>query len=311
MPKDCFLRIEFCILNCRPTLTIHQTYNSEVASFQAFAKINLGLLVLEKRLDGFHNIETVFHRVNLFDEITLNPSNEIHVKSSSAEAPDDERNICFKAARLVREHLGISQGVNISIQKNIPVGAGLGGGSSDAAVVLRNLPAFWGATLGENTLHALALQLGSDVPYFLMQGSAFAQGRGELLEPFRLEIPYTILLCTPGIHVSTAWAYQQVKIQKRKRGYDLRQLLTEGMTKAKILQHIRNDFEPQVFEAYPEVEQTKRTMLECGAVFALMSGSGSSVYGLFATDEDAQRASSAFKLKGYFVSLTDRGFKSD
>ncbi len=278
-------------------------------SFSAYAKINIGLLVLEKRPDGYHNIETVFHRINLFDEITLTPSREIRVESSSAEAPGDESNICFKAARLLRDHLGISRGVNISIQKNIPVGAGLGGGSSNAAGVLRNLPAFWGATLNDDVLFSLSLQLGSDVPYFLRKGSAFGRGRGELLEYFTLDIPQFILLCNPHIHISTAWAYQHVKPSEGETEFGLRRLLTGGMIDPDDLKRIRNDFEPAVFSAYPDVAQTKQTMVKCGAQFALMSGSGSSVYGLFSTRHEAEVAAGMLRQRGYFVSLTDPLFQ--
>ncbi|MCC6398975.1 MAG: 4-(cytidine 5'-diphospho)-2-C-methyl-D-erythritol kinase, partial [Bacteroidetes bacterium] len=178
--------------------------------FRAYAKINLGLYVVERRPDGFHNIETIFHRVDIADTIRLAPAREITVTSSSPEAPSDSSNICHGAASMLRDHLGVTRGVHIHIEKQIPVGAGLGGGSADAACILRELPAFWGAAVPDQVLSTLALKLGSDVSFFLSPGSAVARGRGEILEYFPLDIPYTILLCNPNVHVSTAWAYAQI-----------------------------------------------------------------------------------------------------
>jgi 4-diphosphocytidyl-2-C-methyl-D-erythritol kinase len=271
-----------------------------VPTFRAYAKINLGLLVLEKRADSYHAIETVFHRVNLFDEITFSLSDTIIVESSSSAVPSDERNICFKAAHLLARKLGVSAGVKISIQKNIPVGAGLGGGSSDAATVLLHLPSYWGTAGPKELLQSLALQLGSDVPYFLNKGSALAKGRGELLEYFSINVPYTILLCNPGIHVSTAWAYQHVKPMKRL--VDLKEGVLRGMRDPSALSVITNDFENPVFREHPTIRRIKETMQLAGAVFSLMSGSGSTVYGLFDDDQkadDAARTLTTHRWKTY------------
>ncbi len=271
-------------------------------SFRAYAKINLGLLVLEKRPDGYHDIETVFHRVCLHDEITLAPSHAITVKSSSSDAPSDERNICFKAAELVQAHLGVIAGVNISIKKNIPVGAGLGGGSSDAASVLLHLPAFWGKPIAEESILSFALQLGSDVPYFLKNGSALATSRGEKLEYFELGVPYGVLLCNPGVHISTAWAYQHVR--PKRRSIDLKSLVFAGMRDSQRLREITNDFESGVVSEYPVVGEVKRMMVGNGAVFSLMSGSGSTVYGLYDDVALAQQTSQALAAKGFQTHFT-------
>jgi 4-diphosphocytidyl-2-C-methyl-D-erythritol kinase len=276
-------------------------------SLRAYAKINLGLLVTEKRPDGYHNIETVFHRVNLFDEITLEAAPAIVVQSPSSDAPAGERNICHKAAALLKQHLGCDRGVGISISKNIPVGAGLGGGSSDAATVLKHLPDFWGRTVSKDALWKLALQLGSDVPYFLGDGSAFARGRGEVLEYFQLDMPYTILLCNPGIHVSTAWAYQHVTPQNRS--IDLKAAVVSGMHHLPDLSAaLVNDLEPAVFRKYPAIRQVKELMLQSGTVASSMSGSGSSVYGLFDDEGKATDASRSLAGKGFKVHLTPPHF---
>ena len=273
--------------------------------FRAYAKINLALLVKEKRPDGFHNIETVFHRIDLFDEITFEAADDIVVHSSDAAAPSDERNICHKAATLLQERLGARRGVRISIQKNIPVGAGLGGGSSDAATVLRELPKFWGHSVDDATLHQPALQLGSDVPYFLHRGTALGRGRGEILEYFDLDIPFTILLCYPGVHVSTAWAYQQVKPSVGGETIDLRAILTDGMKNPSLLRaKLRNDFEPIVFKQFPVIKEVKEMMLNAGAEFALMSGSGSSVFGLFSGKEAAIVTEEVMKKRGWVTHIS-------
>ncbi len=250
--------------------------------FKAFAKINLGLTILGKRSDGFHNIETIFHRIDLHDDLRFEPSDDIAVTSSSPEVPEGESNLCHKAASLLRSTLGVADGVRIVLTKRIPVGAGLGGGSSDAATVLLHLPAFWHRQLDGEALSAIALELGSDVPYFLLPGSALAHGRGEQLEYFPLRIPFTILLCTPDIHVSTAWAYQNFRPTRTGAPPDLKALVLGGMENPlQLVNGLRNDFEPLVFASYPAVMKIKETMMRGGAEYASMSGSGSSVFGLF------------------------------
>jgi len=276
---------------------------------RAYAKINLGLRILERRPDGFHNIETVFHRIALHDEVTLEPAGTIEVSTSLSAAPGGEANICYGAVRLLQERLGVRTGARISIRKAIPVGAGLGGGSADAALVLRELPRLWGLDVTEETLRELALQLGSDVPYFLGPGSALARGRGEQLSYTQLEIPYTILLCSPDIHVSTAWAYRGVTASGIRDLPDLLVILREGLEDPTLLRgSLINDFEPTVFASYPEIQRVKETMLDSGAVYASMSGSGSSVFGLFAAGDDAAALAESFRRRGYSTSTTPPGF---
>ena len=273
--------------------------------FRAYAKINLGLHVLRKREDGYHDIETVFHRIDLFDEIALEEAAGIEIITSNPAAPGDDSNICYKAARLLKEHLDVSAGVRIRLTKNIPVGAGLGGGSSDAAVILKELPRFFGRDPGELQMQALALHLGSDVPYFLRPRSATARGRGELLEYFPLDIPFTILLCAPPIHVSTAWAYRNVRPRPADSPGDLRRSLLAGMATPSLLAHtVRNDFETVAFGAHPAIGRVKDIMNQGGARFALMSGSGSSVYGLFSRPEDADATAHRLQAEGNKTFLT-------
>jgi 4-diphosphocytidyl-2-C-methyl-D-erythritol kinase len=292
------LVISFPIFNHCPALT-----------FLAHAKINFGLFILERRPDGYHNIETVFHRINLCDEIELHRSPELRVVSTDPNVPSNERNICYRAARILRQQLGVKEGVTITLRKNIPVGAGLGGGSADAGALLRQLPEFWGNSIDEAALQQIALQLGSDVPYFLNPGSALARGRGELLDYFTLDIPFTILLCYPHIQVSTAWAYANVTPEISTPQVDLKGLLLHGLTEpVRLVNELRNDFEPLVFTHWPEIMRVKETLLHYGAHYASMSGSGSAVFGLFPKTDEANKASNVLRAKGYLTFHTDPHF---
>lgn len=302
--RVCLLLFEFCIL-CAPT-----TFLAPLLMIRAYAKINLGLLVLERRPDGYHNIETVFHRVNLYDEIALSPAPEIIVESASEEIPRDGRNICFKAAELLQKELDVRDGVRITIHKNIPVGAGLGGGSSDAATVLRHLPSLWNRNADDLMLETLALQLGADTPYFLKNGSALATGRGEILNYFPLDVPFTILLCYPATHISTAWAYQQ--LTPRVIHTNLKDAVLEGMkTPSTLSTGVRNDFEEAIFARHPHIQQVKTDLLLGGAVYALMSGSGSAMFGLFPRPDDAERVAVHLRTMGYRTFLTPPHFVPD
>lgn len=275
----------------------------------AYAKINLGLYVIARRPDGYHDIETVFCRIGLADRIAFAPASDIRVTSSSPETPSNEANICYKAAKMLRDHFGGNEGVHIHIAKEVPVGAGLGGGSADAALVLKELPAFWQKDLDAAHQSRIALALGSDVPYFLHPGAAVGRGRGEQLEYFPLDIPFAVLLCHPNIHVATSWAYNQMTPGSGRRPDHLRTVVTEGMRNPAILrQQLRNDFESVVFEAYPEIRELKTLMLDAGAAFALMSGSGSTVFGLFEDEPAAEQLARQFAGRGYRAFVTPPHF---
>jgi 4-diphosphocytidyl-2-C-methyl-D-erythritol kinase len=283
--------------------------HAERIARRAHAKINLGLRVCEKRTDGYHTIETVFHRIDLFDEIMLSPADRIEIYSSDPRLPIDDSNICHKAALLVQDHFNSANGVRCGITKNIPIGAGLGGGSSDGAVVLRALPELWNMRVDEETVRSLALILGSDVPFFLGDGSAAARGRGEILDYFFLEIPFVILLCHPNIEVSTAWAYARV-VPRGPSQTDLRSQLLDGMKNPRLLhKSLANDFEDTVFTAYPAIADVKDSMLRDGAAFASMSGTGSSVYGFFNELPAAHKAAERFLTKGYRTYITSPHFR--
>lgn len=263
---------------------------------RAYAKINLGLRILRRREDGYHDIETVFHRINLFDEITFEPSSTISLTTNHHELPTDDRNLCVRAAGLLQKTCGIHQGVHITLKKEIPIGAGLGGGSSDAAVVLTALPFWWGEKMQEGELHRLAFELGADVPYFLKPGTAHATGKGEVLEYFELALPYWIIVVYPNLHISTSWAYANTQLRRRGEERSLKDILLEHLSQPRMLTSLlQNDFEPLVLRTYPQVANLRKLLYDRGAVFAQLSGSGSSLFGLFIDEDLAKKAASDFR----------------
>jgi len=278
-------------------------------NLKAYAKINLGLRILRKREDGFHDIETVFHRVNVFDEIALEPSNTLSMECTDTNIPTDERNLCMRAARLLQQETRAIRGVHIHLKKHIPAGAGLGGGSSDAASTLLGLNAFWNLNLSHEMLKSLAIKLGADVSYFLRNGSAYATGRGELLDYFSLNIPYWIVVAYPNIHVTTSWAYQNTHITHPTSHIPLEEIVLNHLTDPlQLTQLLHNDFEPLVLTAHPAISRLKNVLYTSGAVFAQMSGSGSSVYGFFTSEQAASGAVDALR-KEHRVFLTPPNFQ--
>ncbi len=281
-------------------------------TLRAYAKINLGLQILAKRPDGYHEIETVFHQVNLFDEIELIPNQEgIRLTCDNRDVPTDESNLCVKAAMLLQQITGVQEGVDIVLRKRIPLGAGLGGSSTDAAAVLRGLRKLWGLDIASDELRSLSTSLGSDVPFFIEGGTAYATGRGEVLETMELEVPYWILLVTPPVHVSTAWAYGNIRLNPNLRRENLKALVCEHLQEPRVLVNkLRNDFEPLIFREHPEVMRAKEILVRGGAEFALMSGSGSSIFGFFRNASDAQELAEAIAPM-YRTSLTEPFFKPE
>lgn len=281
---------------------------------KAFGKINLGLRILRKRDDGYHDIETVFHLINCFDEIELKKRKDgkIIVASDNVEVPTDAANLCVKAATSLQDLTGARKGVEIHLKKGIPVGAGLGGGSTDAASVVKGLVDLWDLDVSLDDLNSILEKIGSDATFFLNGRSAFATGRGEILEPLELSFPYWIVVVTPPIHVSTAWAYKNYHSPRiASPNGSLRHALLEYLHDEHHLNKaLVNDFEPLVFQNYPEIAELKKQFFEVGANFALMSGSGSSVYGLFLDGAQAQSFAASFE-PPYRVSLTEPFFKPE
>ena len=277
---------------------------------RAYAKINIGLNILGKRSDGYHDLETVFHEIDCFDEIELQRHDKVAMTADSILVPVDGSNLCLGAANLLQKEKHVRQGVMIHLKKNIPVGGGLGGGSSDAAAVLCGLNHFWELKLSNNQLHTLATQIGSDVPFFIDGGTAYATGRGEILESFSFTMPFWIVVVTPLIRIPTAWAYNHLVLKRNEKASGLRTKLVKQMSNPqKLASVVQNDFELSVFKIYPELSRIKQKLIEMGAVFSLMSGSGSSIYGFFENNKKALAALSSFP-KNYQTSITAPSFKS-
>lgn len=269
---------------------------------KAPAKINFGLRVLARRKDSYHNLETIFYPVKLYDDITVDikrsSKGSITVKTNAGEGLEGRKNICYRAAEMFQKEFRIpgEYSIAIKIKKNIPHGAGLGGGSSDAAAVLKILARYFKVLLSAK-LKKLALALGSDVPFFMTGKPAYAAGRGEKLTQLpAFSVKGKILLVNPGIHISTPWAFKELNLKKSKRAI-LKGVKTFDTEDSRLM---INDFERVVFKKYPEIEKIKLDMLTLGAEYSLMSGSGSTVYGVFRGTK-IQNAKIYFSRKGYKV----------
>lgn len=256
-----------------------------------FAKINLGLEILRKRSDGYHDINTVFLPITLADELTIEAADTLSVECTEIPIPQED-NLVFKAARLLQAQCNVSRGAKIQLHKKIPTGAGLGGGSSDAAATLRGLCELWNISPGEDTLHAIAAQLGSDVPFFLLDSPAIGSGRGEILDPLLIQLPYTLLIVYPNIHISTAEAYSDVHLCEEATNYH--ELFSGEITPDILRTKIVNSFEQSAFKRHSELLEIKNNLYGNGAVFSLMSGSGSSMVGFFESKVMATLAAEQF-----------------
>ncbi len=257
---------------------------------KAFAKINIGLEVLGKRADGYHEINTVFAPLCLCDEISAEKSNEIKVVCKPSLGIPMSENLVYKAALALKIFYDVPQGAAIYIEKRISAGGGLGGGSSDAASALLLLSKLWHLPENPVALITIASDLGSDVPFFLKKGFALGRGRGEILEYFDLSLPFWTLIVMPGLSISTKEAYFSLnRDETMTEPSDLKEILSASVHDASLLKNnIRNDFEESAFKKFPELKEIKETLYNCGAAFALMSGSGSALYGFFTNEYQAQ-----------------------
>ena len=269
------------------------------------AKINLFLEILGERPDGYHEIRTLMQLVDLADEILLKEAEagiELRITGLATGVPESEENLVWRAARLFLQQMGSGGGVSISLYKRIPVGGGLGGGSSNAAATLWGMRALSGLPISMSQLREWALLLGSDVPFFFTSGCALAEGRGEVLSEVRLPRRWTVIIF-PGFGISTEWVYSRKKFKLTKgerKGKNICLRTTpsgEGIRQPHI-----NELEEVVHEKYPLIDDLKAALLDSGAKMALMSGSGSSVYGIFDDRERAKEAASHWRgQEGYLV----------
>ncbi len=270
---------------------------------QSYAKINWTLDVLFKREDGYHELRTIYQTVSLHDELKLSETTgAIEIACEDPRVPCDETNLAFKAAVLLREATGTSKGARIEIEKRIPVAAGLGGGSSNAAATLLALIRLWQIEIDERELIRIAARLGSDVPFFLIGGTALGVGRGEEVSPIEQVHCEHLLLVNPGFAVSTRDAYEKLS---RLTSSEAASIIPFTLPAAKGIRELplvaRNDLEEPVLAAYPEIAEVKRRLLSLGARHALMSGSGATVFGVFDNSEMAGHAESELRAFGYWA----------
>jgi len=254
------------------------------------AKINLFLHIVGKRADGYHDLVTLMCCVGLYDTVCLEfEAPEISVACAHPLVPQDQTNLACRAAKIFFNQIDRKGGVGITIEKRIPVGAGLGGGSSNAATVLLGLNRFYGHPLSRETLIRLGGGIGADVPFFIDRKPAVATGVGEILKPYNGLEPYTVLLVFPGFSLSTAEMFRNFNLGLTKIAEEtnISSFKTTGFD---IQRHLCNDFEKIAEEKHPEIAAIKNVLLEHGAKGALMSGSGSAVFGLFRDREGARKA---------------------
>jgi|SRR5690606_3676464 len=253
---------------------------------KAPAKINLGLNVVSKRDDGYHNIETIFYPVDLADIITIKESDKF-LFTTDCEELSSKDNLIIKAKDLLEKEINKEINVHIHLEKKIPIGGGLGGGSSDAAAVLKYLSKLFSPEIDENKLKALALKLGSDVPFFLDPKPCYAYSRGELMERRNFKINFPLIIVNPGIQVSTKWAYEN--IIPSKPNFKLEYLTQEHFyAPAELHKFLKNDFEEIVTQNFPEIAELKKQLINSGALLTLMSGSGSTFFSFYEDDKTAE-----------------------
>ncbi len=264
---------------------------------RSFAKINLALAVLSRRTDGFHEIRTVFQTIDLHDEIEIRPSSDLKLECIGLPDVPAESNLVWKAAQELMRAVSPGRGAHVVLRKTIPPGAGLGGGSSNAAATLLGLTKFWGIRTPGKDLRTIASRLGSDVPFFLQGGTALGAGRGEEIYPLPEIRPSSLLVVYPGVHVSTAEAYRSLSLALTSQEATLRiqRFCDRLLDGSGCLSGIFNDFETSILPAYPAIGEAKTFLTGRGAVATLLSGSGSSVFGFFLDEESTLAASREVK----------------
>ena len=274
-----------------------------ILTLQSNCKINIGLKITGKRADGYHTLETIFQEIDLADTIFLETIDEgWQLTCSDSAVPVDETNLCVKTFFQLKKLFPGLGGVGMRLQKRIPAGAGLGGGSANAGALLKGINELYQLELPDNRLEDIALTIGSDVPFFIRGGTQYAEGVGEILSDLTLPPIGAILLVIPQIRISTKWAYNGIKnnltggVKSGKfaaalESFDSWQSVSFWETADKFF---KNDFESLVFQTYPEIGDIQRQLLDAGALFASLSGSGSTVFGIFRDDAQALKAQAFF-----------------
>ncbi len=271
-------------------------------SLKALAKINLGLDVLGKREDGYHEVRMIMQSIHLYDrvEIKKTKSPNIHVETNLFYLPVDENNLVYKAAKLMKNEFRIKEGVRITLQKFIPVAAGLAGGSSDAAAVMVGMNRIFNLGIKQSRLMELGLQIGADVPFCIMRGTALAEGIGEKLTALPSMPKCPVLIAKPAVSVSTKHVYEQLRLTENTVHPDIDAVI-ENIRQKKlrgVAENMGNILETVTVKEYPVIKEIKKVMKENGALNAIMSGSGPTVFGLFANEKEIRRGYEALKESG-------------
>ncbi len=260
---------------------------------RSFAKVNLALAVLGRRADGFHEIRTVFQSIDLHDELEIKPSNVLRLSCPDLPNVPMEENTAWRAATALARTFSPGSGAEIILKKRIPAGAGLGGGSSNAAAALLGLCRLWQLSVTAEKLHAIAAATGSDVPFFLRGGTALGIGRGEEIYPLPEIRSTNMVVVYPGVHIATRAAYDSLSLllTSRQAPPNIQSFCGRLAEETDGLAGIFNDFEASILPAYPSIREAKDFLKEAGATATLLSGSGSSVFGFFLNEESALAAS--------------------
>ena len=271
---------------------------------KALAKINLGLDVLRRREDGYHQVKMIMQTIGLYDELTLRKQKtpEIQVKTNLYYLPTNENNLVYRAAKLLREEFDLPGGISIQLQKKIPVAAGMAGGSSDAAAVLWGMNQLYGLRLSRQELMERGVKLGADVPYCIMRGTALAEGIGEQLRPLPSMPKCYLLIAKPEISVSTKFVYENLHANELRLeqhpDVDAMIRAMEQKDLALLASRMGNVLETVTIPAYPVIQRIKEQMMADGALGAMMSGSGPTVFGIFQSAGQARRAYRSMRASG-------------
>lgn len=271
---------------------------------KALAKINLGLDVLRRREDGYHEVKMIMQTISLHDDLEIRriKTPEIQVKTNLYYLPTNENNLVYKAAKLLMDEFGIKEGVSIQLKKRIPVAAGMAGGSTDGAAVLWGMNQMYGLGLSRQELMERGVKLGADVPYCVQRGTALAEGIGERLSVLPSMPKCTILIAKPGISVSTKFVYENLHANdlKPEQHPDVDRMI-EAMKEKNLdllCERMGNVLETVTIPAYPVIQEIKEHMMACGAAGAMMSGSGPTVFGIFHSPMQAKAAMKDLKVNG-------------
>ena len=264
---------------------------------ESHTKINLGLKVLNQRPDSYHNIETIFIEIDFGDKLTIKKlESGCKITSNADWMPLDNTNLCFKAYEHMSEFAEKDLGVSIYLEKRVPAGSGLGGGSANAAETIKSLNSIYELKMSQNDLEQVASQIGSDVPFFIRGKKQVGEGTGTKLTPIDFPMNKKILLVIPEFLIDTVWAYSQIKNKLKSKNNSTKFADLKRNDFLSFNKFFENDFEKIVIPSYPKIGTLKSKLLELGASFASLSGSGSTVYGIF--DDEAL----ALKAKSYFYS---------